>query len=239
MPAGAWEYLRDAVHRPVDIEPDFAELFDGILPIGWSFQTETLPLAGTGDKFAPGVGQTIAREDCMAIGVRNLGTVDLVVANGHANDKPEGLIGPGVALVPSGVFTVLTMPGKLHAFYGRPGELVEVTRYICAPPPVTVNGARRYHPVDLGSVTVSALAYTTPWGTKALLGGFGSRNPSTTTEAVFKLRDGTITGTVLENVSLAPQESTSDEDEDQLCTTASIFVEIVSGGPVELQLRVN
>lgn len=206
-----------------------------------SFRTETLPLAGTNDRLSPGVGQVIARESCEAIGVRNLGTVDLVVAGAQANDRPEGLIGPGTVLVPSGVFGVLTMPGKFHSFYGRPGELVEVTRFVKAPSPVTVNGARRYFPVDCGTLNgagSSGVKYTTPWGTGALLGGFGCRELTSTTPASFRIREGSLTGRILETISLAANESTSDEDEDQLCVSSSLFVEWLSG-TFELQLRVN
>jgi hypothetical protein len=208
-----------------------------------SFVTEVLPLAGAGDaRFAPGVGQTIAREECLSLGVRNLGTTNLIVETGPANDRPAGFIGPGAAIVQPGEFAVLAFPEMIHAFYGRPGELVEVTRYPCAQPPHIDVGDGGWFAVDLGTVGVAALIYTTPWGLPCVYGGFSARETSEVGRYRFRIRDGnTVGGPVLETISLAPGESTSDHSTITWCRTASLFLEPVApnAGTCEMVLRVR
>lgn len=210
-------------------------------PEGWSYQTETLPLAGPGDTLPAGVGQVIARDVCEAIKVVNYGTVDLIVEVGVAKNPPD-LIGPGVAIVPPGGVDVLQMPSRIHAFYGRAGELVGVTRYVHAQPPYAGRiSDGLWHPVDLGPVATSVVGYTTPWGTRATFGGFTARETGETDPVTFKFRDGDASGGVLlEDVTLGPRGSTEANGLSIACTTNAIYVEFLGGGgTLELCLRVR
>lgn len=211
-------------------------------PDAWSYQSETLPLAPTGDdRLPPGVGYVIARQLCETIKVVNLGTVDLVVQSGAPKNAPD-LIGPGVALVPPGGFEVLTMPEHIHSFYGRPGECVGVTRYQRAQPATAGRiSDGLWHSVDLGTVAASGVGYATPWGTRAVLGGFGARETGDASPVTFRLRDGDANGGVLlEPVTISPRGSTSDSAMWVACVTSAIYVEYIGGGGVlEMVLRVH
>jgi hypothetical protein len=207
-----------------------------------SFVTETLPLATVGDaRFAPGVGQTIARQDCMSLGVTNHGSGDLIVCNSPADDKPPGFIGPGVAIVAPGTFAMLTMPGRIHSYYGRPGELVGVTRFPDWQPGVVHYGPGLWFPVDLGIVGATIdPAYTTPWGTAAVYGGFTARETVGTSPVAFQIRDGSATGTVLDDVNLGAGGSTEEDTTYTRCTTPRLAVVFVGGGgTLRLTLRVR
>jgi hypothetical protein len=210
-------------------------------PLSESFQTELLPLAGPGDALAPGVAVAIAREVCMSVAVTNYGSVDLIVNAGEPTDHPK-LVGPGAALVPPGGFAMLTLPGKFHSFYGRPGELVGVTRFPAwEPGTVSTISAGLWLPVDLGIVGGSiAPAYTTPWGTRAVYGGFTARETVGASPVAFRLHDGGIGGTVLEDVNLGGGGSTEEDTTMSTCAASSISVEFLGGGgTLRLTLRVR
>lgn len=234
MPRGVVGRLLLGDERELDVAPV------RVLPERSSFATELLPLAGPNDRLPAGVGMVLAREECMSIGVTNYGSVDVFVNSGEPTDGAL-LIGPGAAMVPPGGFAMLTLPGHVHTFYGRPNELVGVTRF-----PKLQSGTVAqispglWHPVDLGVVGASALAYTTPWGNPATYGGFTARETVGTSPVAFQVRDGTATGTLLADVNLGAGGSTEEDTTMSACATDSLFVVFIGGGgTLRLTLRVR
>lgn len=205
-------------HQP---SPDLVSLVE-------NYQTETIPLASAGDKLAAGVGQSFGFH-ASSIAVRNLGTVDLVVTNAPANAQPEGLVGPGTAIVPPGVLVVLNMPGTKHAFYGRPGELVEVTRYRDLQAPFMASTLGDWFVVNQ-PVPISGVLYTTPWGTRATYGGFTARETAGLSPVAFQLVDGA--GKILADVNLNANGSTEEDTTMILCADPTISMVFIGGGGV-------
>jgi hypothetical protein len=204
-----------------------------------NYQTDTMPLASSGDVLPVGTGQTIGYF-AHSIAVRNLGTADVIV-NNNAIKLPPSPVGPGTGIVPPGTLAVFTMPGTLHSFYGRPGELVEVTRFRDWQPPLIVQGVGGWFNVDLGVLALSSTVYTTPWALPCTYGGFSARETSETGRFRFRFRDGGPAGPEVETISLSPGESTSDHNVLTKLTLASLYLELVTpnSGTCEMTVRVR
>jgi hypothetical protein len=85
----------------------------------------------------------------------------------------------------------------------------------------TLNAAA--HPTNLPGASGLVIAETT-------LMGFTSRETSGTATAFFRLRAGTVTGTILETVTLAAGESTSDwYGPSGIAAAGGVYYELVSG----------
>lgn len=217
------------------------EQFDAILSMLPShdhneddYRIETVQLDSTGYAFL------FSRTVPESIAVANLGTTTLIVQADHRSPAPTGLSGPQSVQIGSGCLVAGMAPSRLLSFYGRPGEYLVVQRYRDERIQAGQVSPERWF--TIGNLSASALIYTTPWGLPAEYGGFSARE---TTEVAgqrvrFRFRDGGATGPIIETVSLAPGESTSDHDIHSLLTTPSIYLEnLAGGGTLELSVRVR
>lgn len=200
------------------------------------YVTEVLPLAASTGTYAAGVVQTkglIAQ----SIGVRNLGTTNLIVRGEAADAIPAGFLAMG-AVVQPGEYAVLNLPSPVHSFYGRPGELVQVTRFQDEQQPLIVPGDGGWFTVPINWAT--GVIYTTPWGLPAVYGGFTIRETTETDRYRFRFRDGNIGGTIVDTVSIDAGGSRSDYGIFVGLATATVFLELVtSAGALEGSLRVR
>lgn len=180
-----------------------------------------------------GVRQHDSHVPHASVAIFNLGTCTITAANvGRGNGLPGQ--GRGVTKVRAGAFVCLPLAGQSISLHGRTGEQVVLVRYSRPVPPAMGTGPAPYHTVNLAGLSLgnSVAQYTTPWGDLAEYGGLSVRDtagPAGATDASeFLVLDGA--GNILETITLAGAESTSDElANGKVASGATISVQLVKG----------
>ena len=174
--------------------------------------------------------------------VANLGTAEVIV-NGTGGQSSPARSGPGTAVVPAGSQMILYMASTDHAFYGRAGEQVLVTglsRY-AAPAAELLFAAPWFvtNPQNFLGVWVSGVAYTQPWGMRAIYGGLQIREVVGVAGSL-NIRDANATGMLLDTVTIAANTSMEIEmSNGRPAPSGVIYVEVLGGLSVTGTLAVR
>jgi hypothetical protein len=184
---------------------------------------------------AQGTAEVSSSVPVASIAVTNLGTTRLTVAGQpRGGDAPD--IGTGVLKVAAGQFVCAPLASTVHSFYGRAGELVQVTRFAKAQCPSAgqVSDQPWFTVTIVGLVVGTGVTqYTTPWGDPAVYGGITlqeTTGPAGTPNVTELTVVDVANGKVLDEISLAGRQSIHLElVKGKLCAGASIAITLIKG----------
>lgn len=173
-----------------------------------------------------------------SIAVTNLGTMTVTVSTSSSGSSLPGA-SRGTVKIPAGGFLCVPLAGQELHFYGRAGELVNVTRYLRAVPPAAAQAAAApWHTVTVTGLVVGQFItqYSAPWGEQAIYGGLslqettGPVGTGDTTELAVVDVTSTL---IVDQIALAGRESVGEEaSRGRLCAGPALSIFLGKGSVV-------